>query len=114
MQSIERCTGGCTTLYAVRACCTVCNMQAERFCEAMKPIYGMSIAFQVPIFFGSGTALISESSEIASQRRWCQERPSLRFKSTAKFLFQTPSGCIHNNGERRKVDRKGTSARQIS
>ena len=35
MRSTERCTGCCTKLYAVRACCTVCNMQAKRFCEAM-------------------------------------------------------------------------------
>ena len=35
MQSIEHCTGDSTKLYAVRACCTVCNVHAERSCEAM-------------------------------------------------------------------------------
>ena len=32
----------------------------------LKRIYGMAIAFQAPICFGSGTASISESNEIAS------------------------------------------------
>ena len=46
-------------------------------------------------FLGLGTALILESSGIASQRQCRQERPALRFKSTAKFLLQAPGGCIH-------------------
>ena len=44
-------------------------------------------------FFDSGIALIPESNRIASQRP--RERPSLRFKSTAKFLLQGLGGCIH-------------------
>ena len=35
MQSIDYCTGGHTKLYAVRACCTVCNTHGEHSCEAM-------------------------------------------------------------------------------
>ena len=35
MQSIEHCAGGCTTRYAVRACCTVCNTHFECFGEAV-------------------------------------------------------------------------------
>ena len=35
MQSIEHCTGDHTKLYAVRACCTVCNTHAERSCEVL-------------------------------------------------------------------------------
>ena len=58
----------------------------------------MSIAFQVQFFFGSGTALISESSRIASQRQCCQERPSLRFKGTAKFFLQAPGAVYICNG----------------
>ena len=72
----------------------------------------MSIAFQVPIVFDSGTALISESSKIASQR--CQEGPSLRLKRTAEFFLQAPGAVYICNGVRRKVDRKGTSAGRIS
>ena len=48
-------------------------------------------------FFGSGTALISESSGIPSQplERQChQERPALRFESIAKFRLQTP-GAVY-------------------
>ena len=74
----------------------------------------MSIAFQAPIFFSLGTALISESSGIASQRQCRHERPSLRFKSTAKFLLQAPGDVYICNGRRIKVYRKGTSAGQIS
>ena len=33
--SMQHCTGCCTKLYAVRACCTVCNTHAERSCEGM-------------------------------------------------------------------------------
>ena len=65
-------------------------------------------------FFGSGTALISESSRIASQRQCCQERPSLLLKGTAKFLLQAPGAVYICIGRRRKVDRKGTSAGRIS
>ena len=35
MQSIEHCTGCRTKLYAVRACCTVCNTHDECLCKAM-------------------------------------------------------------------------------
>ena len=98
MQSIEHCTAGRTKLYAVRACCIVCNMHAKRFSEAraewmvfeadLRNVDSLSLAN----FFGLGTALISESSRIGSQRQCCQERPSLRFKGTAKFLLQAPGG----------------------
>ena len=47
------------------------------------------------IFFGSGIALISESSRIASRRQSSQEGPSLRFKGIAMFLLQAPADCIH-------------------
>ena len=65
-------------------------------------------------FFGSGTALISESRRIAFQRQSRQERPSLRFKGTEKFSLQAPGTVCICNGGRRKVDRKGTSAGRIS
>ena len=74
----------------------------------------MSIAFQAPIMFGSGTALISESSGMVSQRQCRQERPFLRFKSAAKLFLQVPGAVYICNGGRRKVDRKGTSAGRIS
>ena len=116
MQSIEHCTGGHTKLHAVRACCTVCNTHGERSCQAIAEW----VMFEADLwnvdslsranFFGSGTALISESRRIASQRQCCQERPSLRFKGTAKFLLQAPGAVYICNGGRRKVDRKGTSA----
>ena len=64
-------------------------------------------------FFGSGTALISESSRIASQHQCCQERPSLRFKGTAKVSSSSARHCIHLEW-REKVYRKGTSAGRIS
>ena len=35
MRSIGYFTGGRAKLYAVRACCTVCNTHAERFCKAI-------------------------------------------------------------------------------
>ena len=35
-----------------------------------------------------------------------QERPSLRFKRTAKFFLQAPGTVYICNGRRRKVDRK--------
>ena len=47
----------------------------------------MSIVFQAPIFFGSGTVLISESSGTASQRQCHQERPSLRLEKHSKVFF---------------------------
>ena len=56
-----------------------------------------------PNFFGSGTALIAESSRIASQRQCCQERPSLRLKGTAKFLPQAPSAVYICNGGRKSI-----------
>ena len=93
MQSIEHCTGG-RTMYAVRACSTECNMHTERSCEAMAEweMFEADLpnvdSLQTPKFFGSGTILILESSEIASQRRCRQERPSLRFKSTVRFFFK--------------------------
>ena len=97
MQSIEYYTGCCTKLYAVRACCTVCNTHAERSCEAMaewvmlKLIYGMPIACQAPLFFRFGHSVnIGVPSGIASWRQCRQERPSLR-KSTAKFFFKRPA-----------------------
>ena len=65
-------------------------------------------------FFGSGSALISESCRIASQRQCRQRRPSLRFKGTAKFFLQAHGAAYICNGVRRKVDRKGTSAGRIS
>ena len=46
----------------------------------------MSIAFQAPICL---TALILESSGMATQRQCRQERPSLRFISTAEFFFMS-------------------------
>ena len=46
-------------------------------------------------FFGSGTVLILESREIASQHQCRQERPSLRFKGTAEFFSSGARGCIH-------------------
>ena len=51
----------------------------------------MSIAFQAPIFFGSGTGLISESSGTASQCQGRQERPSLRLEKHSKVFF-----CKHS------------------
>ena len=66
------------------------------------------------IFFGSGTALISESCRIASQRQCRQRRTSLRSRGTAKFFRQAPGAVYICNGMRRKVDRKGTSAGWIS
>ena len=65
-------------------------------------------------FFSLCTALISESSGIASQRQCRKERASLRFKSTAKFFLQEPGAVYICNGARIKVDRKGTSAGRIS
>ena len=120
MQSIEHCTGCRTQLFVVRACCTVYNTHAERSCKAMAEwlmfeadVWNGDSLSRV-IFFGSGTALISKSSRIAYQRQCCQERPSLHFKGTAKFLFQAPGAVYICNGGRRKVDRKGTSAGRIS
>ena len=75
-------------------------------------VYGMAIASPCHVF-GPGTASISESSRIASPCQGCQERPSLRFKGTAKFLLQAPGAVYICNGGR-KVDRKGTSAGRIS
>ena len=72
----------------------------------------MPIACQAPVFFGSGTALLLESSGIACQCH--QERPSLGFKSTAKFRLQAPGAVYICNGGRVKVDRKGTSPGRIS
>ena len=51
---------------------------------------------------------------MASQRQCRQERPALRFKSTAKLFLQAPGAVYICNGGRRKVDGKGTSAGQIS
>ena len=120
MQSLEHCTGARTKMYAVRACCAVCNMHAERSCEAM----AAWVMFEADLwnvnslsstnFFGSGTALISESSGLASQRQCRQERPALRFKSTANFFLQALGAVYICNDGRRKVDRKGTSAGGIS
>ena len=80
MQSIERCTVCCTKLYAVRAGRTVCNMHAERYCEAMAEW----VLFEVDLrivdsmsnanYFRVLTALISESSGMASQRQCRRER----------------------------------------
>ena len=63
--------------------------------------------------FGSGTALISESSEMASQHQCSHERPALRFKSTANFSLQALGAVYICNSGRKKVDRKGTTARRI-
>ena len=46
-------------------------------------------------FFSLGTGLILESIGLPSQHQCRQERPSLRFKRTGKFLLQAPRGCIH-------------------
>ena len=62
----------------------------------------------------SASALISEPSMVAFKRQCRHELPSLRFKSAAKFFLQAPGAvCISNDG-RRKVDRRGTYAGQIS
>ena len=66
----------------------------------------MAIASHASIFFSSGTALISESNRIASQRQSCQERPSLRFKGTAKFILRATGAVYICNGGRIKVDKK--------
>ena len=63
--------------------------------------------------FFSARALIPDSSRIAFQHQCRQENPSLRFKSTGKFLLVSTDVYICN-GWRRKVDRKGTSDGRIS
>ena len=72
------------------------------------------MGFQAPFFFGSGPALIPESSGIASQRQCRKKRPALRFKSTAKFFLQAPGAVYICNGGRIKVDKKGTSVGRVS
>ena len=57
----------------------------------MKLTYGIPIACQAPIVFGSGTVLISQYSGTASQRQCCQERQSLRFKTHQNFFFMRPA-----------------------
>ena len=75
----------------------------------------MSIAFQAPIFFGSGTGLLSESSGTASQRQFHQERPSLRLQKHSKVVRLQARGAVYIcNGGRRKFDGKGTSVGRIS
>ena len=60
-------------------------------------------------FSGLGTALISESSRVPFQCQCRQDRPSLLFKRTKSFFFKRPATVC-----RRKVNKKGTSAGQIS
>ena len=69
----------------------------------MRRIYEMSIAFQAPFFFGSGTGLISESSGTASQRQCHQERPSLRLQKHSKDFFYkhpAPYTFVMSGGEK--------------
>ena len=103
-------------LHAVQCAAHALNIFARhwrsRWC--LKLIYGMSIVLQGPTFSDSATALISECSRLTCQRKCRQEVPSLRMKSTAKFFLQAASAVCPSNDGRRKVDRKGTSAGQIS
>ena len=101
MQGIEHCTRGCTTLYAVRACCTVCNMQAESFCDTMAEwevfeadLWNVDSHSSVNCF-RFRHCVISESSGIASQLQYRQEMLSFRSEITAKLLLQAHDGCIH-------------------
>ena len=61
----------------------------------------------------SARALISDSSRIVFQHQCRQEKPSLRIKSTGKFL-QVSTDVYICNGWRRKVDRRGASDGRIS
>ena len=117
MQSKDHCTYGCTTLYELSIWCVVCNTESELFCETLAEW----VMFEADLWnidslsstICSVRALISDSSKIAFQHQCCQENPSLRFKSTGKFLQVSTDVYIYN-GWRRKVDRKGASDGRIS
>ena len=51
----------------------------------------MALASHAPIFFGSGTALISESSRIASQRQCVRKGHLCASKAQRSFFFKRPA-----------------------
>ena len=95
----------------------VCNTESELFCETLVEW----VMFEVDLWnidslsstICSARVLILDSSSIAFQHQCRQEKPSLRIKSTGKFL-QVATDVYICNGWRRKVDRRGASDGRIS
>ena len=72
--------------HAVQCASPTLNVFARQWQSGwcLKPIYGMLIATLGPIVFGSGTALILESSRIACQRQWCLEKDIFELEKHSK------------------------------
>ena len=80
----RRCTGGCTTLHAVRACCTVCNTQAAHSCEAMAKWVSFDAdirnSLKRQLFFGSCSERMPKSIGRIFHSQRSQEMPLLGFQ----------------------------------